>query len=91
MLRLGKRQKSGSKGQDLYNRCLWNMGAEGIAIVGLYRTSPSGSPDFNLLDNKTLDDMLMDIIYMIVGGNSEIQIAVKDKRRSLKITSKIPT
>ena len=36
-------------------------------------------PDFNLLDNKTLDDMLMDIIYMIVGGNSEIQIAVKDK------------
>ena len=37
--------------------------AEGVAIVGLYRTSPSGSPDFNLLDNKTLDDMLMDIIY----------------------------
>lgn len=32
--------------------------SEGIAIVGLYRTSPSGSPDFNLLDNKTLDDML---------------------------------
>lgn len=54
--------------------------AEGIAIVGLYRTSPSGSPDYNLLDNKTLDDMLMDIIYMIVGGNSEIQIAVKDKQ-----------
>ena len=53
--------------------------AGGISIVGLYRTSPSGSPDFNLLDNKTLDDMLMDIIYMIVGGNSEIQIAVKDK------------
>ena len=53
--------------------------SEGISVVGLYRTSPSGSPDFNLLDNKTLDDMLMDIIYMIVGGNSEIQIAVRDK------------
>lgn len=52
---------------------------EGLAIVGLFRTSPSGAPDFNLLDNKTLDDMLMDIIYMIIGGNSEIQIAVKDK------------
>jgi proteasome lid subunit RPN8/RPN11 len=57
--------------------------AEGIAIVGLYRTSPSGSPDFNLLDNKTLDDMLMDIIYMIIGGNSEIQIAVKDKHSQI--------
>lgn len=53
--------------------------SEGLAIVGLYRTSPSGSPDFNLLDNKTLDDMLLDIVYMIIGGNSEIQIAVKDK------------
>lgn len=52
---------------------------EGLAIVGLFRTSPSGAPDFNLLDNKTLDDMLMDILYMIIGGNSEIQIAVKDK------------
>lgn len=57
--------------------------ADGISIVGLYRTSPSGSPDFNLLDNKTLDDMLMDIIYMIIGGNSEIQIAVKDKHSQL--------
>lgn len=56
---------------------------EGISIVGLYRTSPSGSPDFNLLDNKTLDDMLMDIIYMIIGGNSEIQIAVKDKHSQI--------
>ena len=48
-------------------------------MVGIYRTSPSGSPDFNLLDNKTLDDMLLDIIYMIIGGCNEIQIAVKDK------------
>ena len=30
-----------------------------------------------------LDDMLMDIIYMIIGGNSEIQIAVKDKHSQL--------
>lgn len=57
--------------------------AEGVSIVGLYRTSPSGSPDFNLLDNKTLDDMLLDIIYMIIGGNSEIQIAVKDRHSQL--------
>lgn len=57
--------------------------ADGSSIVGLYRTNPSGSPDFNLLDNKTLDDMLMDIIYMIIGGNSEIQIAVKDKHSQI--------
>lgn len=52
---------------------------QGLSMVGIYRTSPSGSPDFNLLDNKTLDDMLLDIIYMIIGGCNEIQIAVKDK------------
>ena len=57
--------------------------AEGITVVGIYRTSPSGSPDFNLLDDKTLNDMLMDIIYVIVGGNSEIQIAVKDKNTQI--------
>lgn len=57
--------------------------AEGLSIVGLYRTSPSGSPDFNLLDNKTLYDMLMDIVYMIIGGNSEIQIAVKDRHSQI--------
>ena len=65
--------------------------AGGISIVGLYRTSPSGSPDFNLLDNKTLDDMLMDIIYMIIGGNSEIQIAVKDKHSQLDVIGVIFT
>lgn len=54
-----------------------------LTIVGLFRTSPSGSPDFNLLDNKTLDDMLFDIIYMIIGGSSEIQIAVKDKHSQI--------
>lgn len=52
---------------------------QGLSVVGIYRTSPSGSPDFNLLDNKTLEDMLLDIIYMIIGGCSEIQIAAKDK------------
>jgi hypothetical protein len=51
----------------------------GQSVVGLFRTSPSGSPDFNVLDDKTLDDMLLDIIYLIVGGSNEIQIAVKDK------------
>lgn len=53
--------------------------SQGITVVGIYRTSPSGSPDFNLLDNKTLDDMLLDIIYVVIGGCSEIQICVKDK------------
>lgn len=57
--------------------------AEDVSIVGLYRTSPSGLPDFNLLDNKTLDDMLLDVVYMIIGGNSEIQIAVKDKHSQI--------
>lgn len=52
---------------------------ESLAIVGLFRTNPSGTPDFSLLDNKTLDDMLMDIVYMIIGGNTEIQIAAKGK------------
>lgn len=55
---------------------------QGLSVVGIYRTSPSGSPDFNLLDNKTLEDMLLDIIYMIVGGCNEIQIAAKDKQCS---------
>lgn len=55
---------------------------QGLSVVGIYRTSPSGSPDFNLLDNKTLEDMLHDIIYMIIGGCSEIQIAAKDKHCS---------
>lgn len=55
---------------------------KGLSVVGIYRTSPSGSPDFNLLDNKTLEDMLFDIIYMIIGGCSDIQIAVKDKSGS---------
>ena len=55
---------------------------QGLIMIGIFRTSPSGSPDFNLLDNKTLDDLLLDIIYMIIGGCSEIQIAVKDKSRA---------
>lgn len=52
---------------------------QGLAMVGIFRTSPSGVPDFNLLDNKTLEDMLLDIIYMVIGGCSEMQIAIKDK------------
>lgn len=53
--------------------------SEGLALVGIFRTSPSGTPDFNLLDNKTINDMLMEILYMIIGGNNEIQIAARDK------------
>lgn len=51
----------------------------GLALVGIFRTSPSGSPDFNLLDNKTVEDILFDVVYMIVGAVSEAQIAVRDK------------
>lgn len=55
----------------------------GLSLVGIFRTSPSGSPDFNLLDNKTIDDMLLDIVYVVVGAISEAQIAVRDKRRTI--------
>lgn len=52
---------------------------KGIAIIGLYRTSPSGSPDFNALDTKTISDMVNVMPYVIIGGCSEIQISVRDK------------
>ena len=52
---------------------------KGIAIVGFYRTSPSGSPDFNALDTKTIIDMVNVMPYVIIGGCSEIQISVRDK------------
>lgn len=53
---------------------------KGTAVVGLYRTSANGTPDFNYLDKKTMRDVLFDIVYMVVAGNSEIQIAVRDKQ-----------
>ena len=43
---------------------------------------PSGSPDFNLLDNKTVEDMLFDVVYVVIGAISEAQIAVRDKLHS---------
>ena len=49
----------------------------GTSVVGIFRTSPSGVPDFNSLDEKILDDLLLDIVYLITGGVSEIQTAVK--------------
>lgn len=51
----------------------------GTVIVGLYRTSPSGSPDFNSLDTKTIADMVNVMPYVIIGGCNEIQISVRDK------------
>ena len=48
-------------------------------VVGLFRTNPSGSPDFNALDNKTLSDMVSVMPYVIIGGTSEIQISARDK------------
>lgn len=53
---------------------------KGTAVVGLYRTSANGTPDFNYLDKKTMRDVLFNIVYMVVAGNSEIQIAVRDKQ-----------
>ncbi len=52
---------------------------ENCTVVALYRTSPSGSPDFNSLDSKTISDMVNVIPYVIIGGCSEIQISVRDK------------
>ena len=54
----------------------------GLSLVGIFRTSPSGSPDFNLLDNKTVEDMLFDVVYVVIGAISEAQIAVRDKLHS---------
>ena len=54
----------------------------GLSLVGIFRTSPSGSPDFNLLDNKTVDDMLFDVVYVVIGAISEAQIAARDKLHS---------
>lgn len=54
----------------------------GLSLVGIFRTSPSGSPDFNLLDNKTVNDMLFDVVYVVIGAISEAQIAARDKLHS---------
>ena len=54
----------------------------GLSLVGIFRTSPSGSPDFNLLDNKTVEDMLFDVVYVVIGAINEAQIAVRDKLHS---------
>ena len=54
----------------------------GLSLVGIFRTSPSGSPDFNLLDIKTVDDMLFDVVYVVIGAISEAQIAARDKLHS---------
>lgn len=54
----------------------------GLSLVGIFRTSPSGSPDFNLLDNKTVEDMLFDVVYVVIGAISEAQISVRDKLHS---------
>lgn len=54
----------------------------GLSLVGIFRTSPSGSPDFNLLDNKTVEDILFDVVYVVIGAISEAQIAARDKHHS---------
>lgn len=53
---------------------------EHLSLVGLYRTSPSGSPDFNALDHKMVDDLLMEVIYVVIGGHHEGSIAIRDKQ-----------
>ena len=52
---------------------------KGLEVVGIFRTSPSGAGDFNSLDEKTLNDILYDILYVVIGGGSEIQIKARDK------------
>ena len=52
----------------------------GDAVVGIFRTSPSGIPEFNSLDEKILDDMLVDAVYLIAGGASELQTAAEDRQ-----------
>lgn len=54
----------------------------GLFLVGIFRTSPSSSTDFNLLDNKTVEDMLFDVVYVVIGAISEAQIAARDKLHS---------
>ena len=49
------------------------------SVIALFRTSPSGSPDFNSLDIKTITDMVNVMPYVIIAGASEIQISVRDK------------
>ena len=41
---------------------------------------PSGIPEFNSLDEKILDDMLVDAVYLIAGGASELQTAAEDRQ-----------
>ncbi len=53
-----------------------------LTLVGIFRTSPSGSPDFHVLDNKTIEDMLFDVVYVVIGAISEVQIAARDKHHS---------
>lgn len=53
-----------------------------LSLVGIFRTNPSGSPDFNLLDNKTIEDMLIDVVYVVIGAISETKIAARDKLHS---------
>ena len=49
------------------------------AVVALFRTNPSGSPDFNELDCSVIGDMVSTMPYVVIGGTSEIQISVRDK------------
>lgn len=53
-----------------------------LSLVGIFRTSPSGSPDFHLLDNKTIESLLFEVVYVVIGAISEVQIAARDKHHS---------
>lgn len=48
-------------------------------LVGVFRTNPSGMPEFNSLDDKTVKEMGNDIIYAVIAGDKDMQIAIKDK------------
>ena len=51
-----------------------------LSLVGIFRTCPGGIPEYNALDQKLLDDLNFDLIYLLIGGCSEIQVSVKDRQ-----------
>ena len=48
-------------------------------VIGIFRTNPGGTVNFNAMDNNLISDIVMDIFYMVIGGTSEIQILARDK------------
>ena len=54
----------------------------GSALVGLFRTDPSGSGEMNDLDTRTAEGLLMDVVYAVIAGGGDDQITVRDRHRA---------